>query len=681
MNPTSKRNPILLAILALMLMALGCQSFLPAFNPTATPSLTPGPTHTPTLTPTATATPSPTPLPKGIITTYSCEALAESKQYGEGEVAGMALTGDGVNLLVWTDSGLSSYDLDSRERLWNKPNPIVESASLVTVGPKKQPIAVIIDQKHVIHFMDLATGEALDSWPARGEYMRGEVSPDARHFAILGWLGDIYIYQIGRDEVLQKIKPTNETFGETFYLDAKFTKNNFYLVVAALGGEVLFYQVSSGKVTKKIARISEGEEDDYESRLVPGSLAISEDSKTIAIEYRGDDETKVMVTSVADPQVGEFVVGYDPALSQKGEMLAVRTESGLAIYNTSDLSLIKKLDVQVYGPARFNRDGDLLIAATQNGLAFFKTDTGETDFVLDGAYSKYEALAVSPDGETLAALEQKQLSLISQESGETTRLELPQTANAISYSLDGSRLLLSEQSKNWLVWDIVNQQTVYKHTLAESVWLSSISLEGEKIATLDKTGKLQVLSLLDERAVEIKPSVRKITALGFAPGGEKLFAAVEGGQVFSWSASDGYQTETVMEAGGGKVLDPQSIAFFENGKRLVVIGDSNGIPAMASWNLETGAPYKLILARSKAIETDENQSHHFAMSPFGHVVYTGATDGNAGELIKPDGSGFCQLDDGPLKELDIKQLYFSPDGMHFFVLDESGKIHRVTPTK
>ncbi len=666
MHTSPKRISIVIFILILFFFANACAIFSIAPTATPTPSATLGPTNTPTITPTSTQTP--TPLPEGAITASSCAKMTQTSSLGEGQVKGMVFSPDSSTLLIWSDTGISAYDLVKNERLWKQNNLLIESAGI----NERRDAAVAVTTDNTLISLDLSSGKTYNKLPAQGDFMKGFVSEDGMYIAILDWIGGITIFDRETLEVKHSIEPLEDmTFGDTFFTTSLFTPDSKYLITGALGGEVKIYQVSSGTQAYKIGRIWENE--DYDTRQVPNNLAVSENGKTLAVEYIGRGGDSIMVTNIANPKIKDRIPGRNPALSPDGKMLAYQNDNELKVIQVENSQVLASLALQPYGVYRFSPDGNTLAVATAQGLELIDTSSWKNRATLEGFYSRYDAMAQSPDGKTIAVLEnQAWLSLIDTEDGNIVKKQLPESVERVAFSSDGKKVLLYGL-ENFLVWDMENSRSVLTTILEEPAQLTTISPNGEIIAYVNRKEELRIKAP-DREAINIKAPAEKIAALSFSPASDRLYAALAGGDLVYWRANDDYQKQTTLESDKKKVTTPLEIAFFQNGQQIAIIGYSGGKSLMASWDIQDGQPYPTLFSIESIDDQIEEPSVTFAMSPFGNVLFSDVTGFESPRLLfpKPNGPN-CKLEDMPFTT--PVQAFFSPDGISLIVLDENGAIY------
>jgi len=668
MRTTPKRISFVFLILILFFFISACAIFSIAPAATPTPSATFGPTNTPTITPTSTQTPTPTPLPDGAITASSCAKMTQTNSLGEGQVKGMVFSPDSSTLLIWSDSGISAYDLVKNERLWKQDNLLIESAGI----NERRGVAVAITTDNTLTSLDLASGTIYKKFPAQGDFMKGFVSEDGMYIGILDWIGGITIFDRETLEMKHSIEPLEDmTFGDTFFTTSLFTPDSKYLITGALGGEIKIYQVSNGTQAYKIGRIWENE--DYDTRQVPNNLVVSKNGKTLAIGYSNWGNDSIMVTNIANPKINDRIPGWNPALSPDGKVLAYQNDNELRVIQVDNNQVLASLAIQPYGVYQFSPDGNTFAVATAQGLDLIDTSSWKNRATLEGFYSRYEVMAQSPDGKTIAALEnQAWLSLIDTDGGKIVKKQLPESVDRVAFSSDGKKVLLYGLG-NFLVWDMENSQSVLTTILEEPAELTTISPNGEIIAYVNSKEEL-IIKEPDREAINIKAPAEKIAALSFSPASDRLYAALAGGDLVYWSANDDYQKSTTLESDKKKVTTPLEIAFFQNGQQIAIIGYSGGKSLVASWDIQGGQPYPTLLSIESISDQIEEPRVIFAMSPFGNVLFSDGTGFESPRLLfpKPNAPN-CKLEDMPFTT--PVQGFFSPDGTSLIVLDENGTIY------
>lgn len=579
----------------------------------------------------------------------------------------MIYSQDGTILLVWSDDGeISAYNLVENKRLWHNPDLKTNSAGLYV----RSGIALVADNDNVLYKIELETGKIINSSPPNGDFMEVIIAPSGKYLAILDWLGGIFLFDTEDFQFLREIPPQGETFGETFFTSTVFSPDDRYILVGTLGGEVLIYDVGTGRLRNKIPRIWDGE--DYFSRLVPFQITISGNGQTIAVEYPNNG---VMLTQLNNPQIGAIIPGENAALSQDGRLMSLQTEQGLEIVETQTKATLVTLPLTSHGNSSFSPENSTLVIPQPAGLSLFNTTTWNEETTLEAYFSGYSSFALAPDGNSLAVLDKDGwFSLVDVSTGKAVKQQLPFVADRVEFGVEGMILLFSD-SQNILVWEVASQKNIREQALEQPAALLAIAPDGNKFAILEAGGSLKIRHF-DGTSLEINLPEGELTALAFSPDSQKLFAALKGGKVLAWDSQDDFKTGSPMPGNEKKINIPTQIAFSADGKRLEVSGLNGSIPGTAAWNLESGQPLRTITSPDKLWEEAKTPKFVVALSPFANVAFTYSIQSSEpAQLREAYGNRSCKFDkDTPLENSSILQAAFSSDGTRLYVLGLDGLV-------
>jgi RNA polymerase sigma factor (sigma-70 family) len=281
-----------------------------------------------------------------------------------------------------------------------------------------------------------------------------------------------------------------------------------------------------------------------------------QDGKGPVVSFWDMDSGKEVRTWVK-PLGGRSAIGL--ALAPDGSTVALREQSATYLFDVASGKELRRLD-SPYGLggqtletriAVFSADGKLL-AATENGnVRVWETTTGKSVRHFNVAGKQASAVALSPDGRTLAAGAGK-----------------------------GAVYL----------WDLSTGDL--KHTLSASppdltVYLLAFSPDGKRLAT--QAHGMQSIRLWDVASGRDLPALgapaTRVEGLAFAPGGKTAVTADAEGAVWLWDAATGKLRHHFPGKGLVGHNLGQPVAVLPGGKTLVRGGYESWV---ATWDVESG---------------------------------------------------------------------------------------------
>lgn len=207
----------------------------------------------------------------------------------------------------------------------------------------------------------------------------------------------------------------------------------------------------------------------------------------------------------------------------------------------------------------------------------------------------------SPDGKTIAFIDQKHVYLLNRETGEEKR-RFDANVRQLFFSPDG-KWMMGNNGNRIRLWDVATGKEMHAHPGLNSGPSSiAVSPDGRKLATATyyygepltvwdtATGKnLHALDLADNTGYGY------VQGLSFSPDNKTLFGGLGSGQLLYWDAATFKKIKTVQlqdPAKGANATNFQRVRLSSDGRRVVSLernwGAMGQSEQMDVWELETG---------------------------------------------------------------------------------------------
>jgi WD40 repeat protein len=268
------------------------------------------------------------------------------------------------------------------------------------------------------------------------------------------------------------------------------------------------------------------------------------------------------------------------------------------------LGTVRFRDADGAGHVVFGPQGKTVITtARARSLCFWSTADGRLLRRIDGDGPLFKAIAVSPNGELLAAggaagfgqggpVGRGCLTLYETATGKQRQvIRYPDldSPNAVAFSPDGRTLTTSNRENTVRIWDIAAGKEILRSFVTKQPILTeAISAHGNAVAV---AGDRKADVLLWQRHQPDRPRVLKrlprgAMALAFAPDGKTLASSDDGAGVRLWDVASGRLARSLVA--GDSQVHVRGLAFSRDGKTLAAFTDLSGKSAIVLWAPATG---------------------------------------------------------------------------------------------
>jgi cytochrome c len=234
-------------------------------------------------------------------------------------------------------------------------------------------------------------------------------------------------------------------------------------------------------------------------------------------------------------------------------------------------------------------DGRAVTAGADGRIAIWTSGNAQPDAVLDGHTAPIAALAVSPDGSTLASASWDQTIRLWPLAGGAPRVleGHTQNVNGVAFAPDGRTVVSVSYDQSVRIWPLAGSPAPTVVTMPSPLNAVSIGRDGE-IAVGGADGKVYFLTAAGAVAGEVTAGPRPVISIAISPDGAWIAAASIGGSV----AVIDRKARTLVRTLVGPGLPVWSVAFLPDSRALLTGGADNII---RRWNVATGDPVDPLL--------------------------------------------------------------------------------------
>jgi cytochrome c len=235
------------------------------------------------------------------------------------------------------------------------------------------------------------------------------------------------------------------------------------------------------------------------------------------------------------------------------------------------------------------RDGRAATAGADGRIAIWTPGNAQPDAVLEGHTAPIAALALSPDGATLASASWDYTVRLWPLAGGMPRVleGHTQNVNGLAFAPDGRTLASVSYDQSVRIWPLSGPPVPTVVAMPSPLNAVAVGGDGE-IAAGGADGKLYFLTGDGTRAGEIATGPRPVISIAISPDGALVAAAGIGGSV----AVIDRKTRELARTLVGPGFPVWSVAFLPDSRTLLTGGADNII---RRWNAVTGDPVDPIL--------------------------------------------------------------------------------------
>ena len=238
------------------------------------------------------------------------------------------------------------------------------------------------------------------------------------------------------------------------------------------------------------------------------------------------------------------------------------------------------------------RDGRAATAGADGRIAIWARGKTQPDTVLEGHTAPIAALALSPDGATLASASWDQTVRLWPLAGGAGRVleGHSQNVNGVAFTPDGRALVSVGYDQSVRIWPLTGAPAPTVVAMPSPLNAVAVAGNGE-IAAGGGDGRVYFLASDGTRSGEVIAGPRPVISLAVSPDGALAAAASIGGSV----AIIDRKTHTLARTLVGPGLPVWSVAFLPDSRTLLTGGADNII---RRWNAATGEPVDSLLVET-----------------------------------------------------------------------------------
>src|SRR6266566_7517900 len=218
------------------------------------------------------------------------------------------------------------------------------------------------------------------------------------------------------------------------------------------------------------------------------------------------------------------------------------------------------------------KDGRATTAGADGRVAIWTSGRAEPDAVLEGHTAPIVALAVSPDGATLASASWDHTVRLWPLAGGVPRIldGHAQNVNGLAFAPDGRTLVSVSYDQSVRIWPLSDSPAATVIAMPTPLNAVAVGSDGE-IVTGGADGKLYFLTGAGAAAGEVAAGPRPVISIAISPDGALVAAASIGGSVAVINRKARALARTLVGPG----LPVWSVAFLPDSRTLLTGGADN----------------------------------------------------------------------------------------------------------
>jgi WD40 repeat protein len=328
------------------------------------------------------------------------------------------------------------------------------------------------------------------------------------------------------------------------------------------------------------------------------SLAISRDGSLVAFKSGSD------VVQVLETQTWKVKYSFDKSSDPDSERPASRF-----------LLTLKRVTALGFSPDGNSVSGEIEGA----GIKRWDPRTGEVKKHFSDQESGTAIVEVSEDGSKAAGIrDDGAIQVRDLMTGEQRNVTVPGPGVfALALSTDGESLAAAYSNRIVLISTVTGKLMRSIDSRITNVSHITFSIDGRMVAAADENGAIETWDLASGQAFPAIASAGKITTICFAPGGRLLASAGEDGSVNLWDLRTGVLSSHLQKHSGAV----NAIAFSSDGNLMATGGDDRTV---IIWEIAKGKARRTLKGHDLTVTS-------LAFSPDGSILASG--EGNASVVL------------------------------------------------